>query len=464
MGRQCKKNPTFFPVLTGETRAFLIWVFCFCVPVALVFASIALNFGEKRLSFAARPATERTGIRFPVSGEMKGISGRLQAMNVAPVQDSGLPLQWHLFSWPNLWFERFPLTLDQNLVTSRGLQTDEASYWGSAARQPSGWSWASGTCTSNNPTTPSSYRLWDLALTNPGAHLGQLYLSDSMPDIDHPDLANAVKIMPGLASSELRPDAHGTHVAGITSALRNGVGVVGVIPGLQVNVHPISVHFTRGGPKISGEDALSALDSLLTSLVSARVAGISTHRVVLLSWAFFESDGLDSGFINALEQRIRRILDFDVAVVVPSGNLDGGRHRGTGRVYPAVWAGQFKDAHGSLLPVGSSDLCSQASWFSNLATNSFGTVLLAPGERIYSTLPKSDYGFMSGTSAAAAQVAAVLAMTSARFPGVEMKTQVNTLIRTAMPLPNNEGDRLVSFDAPALVQGLMAEFGWIARY
>ena len=464
MGRQSRKNSTLFPAKAEDIRAFLGWVFCFCFPIALVLASLVLKENDSKLALAARASSERTGIKFPYTTDLRGVSGKLQAMNVAPVQDSGLPLQWHLFSWPNLWFDRFPLTIDQNLSSSRGLQSDEATYWGASVRSSAGWSWAKGTCNRNNPMTPASYKLWDLAFSNPGSHLGQLYLSDSLPDLGHPDLSGVVKVLRSDGEKQPIADAHGTHVAGVTSALRNGLGVVGVIPGLQVNVQPIAVQFTQGGPKVRGQDALLALDSLLTSLISARIAGLQTHRVVLLSWAFFESDGLDSAFIAALEQRVRRILDFDVVVVVPSGNLEGGRLRTSGKVYPAVWAGQFKDSHGSLLPVGSSDLCSQASWFSNLAANSIGTVLLAPGERIFSTLPNSDYGFMSGTSLSAAQVAAVLAMTSARFPDVEMKTQVNTLIRTAMPLPNHEGERLVSFDAPALVQGLMAEFGWIARY
>lgn len=464
MDRHSKKKFAFFPAMAGEGLAFVGWVVCLCIPISLVLASLVFHNRSDNLALSARSEIERRGIKFPVIGDLRGIAGRLQAMNVAPAQDSGLPLQWHLFSWPNLWFDRFPLTVDQNLATSRGRQTDEASYWGASARQAVGWSWAKGTCSRNNPVTPSSYKLWDLAVTHPGSHLGHLYLSDSMPDVSHPDLVGVVKVLRKGERVPLQPDAHGTHVVGVTSALRNGLGVVGVIPGLQIAVKPISVHFTQGGPRVSGEDALAALDSLLASLISARAAGLQSHRVVLLSWAFFESDGLDSGFIAALETRMKRILEFDVAVVVPSGNLDAGRMKSTGKVYPAVWAGQFKDLHGSLLPVGSSGLCSQASWFSNLAPNSIGTVLLAPGERIFSTLPSGDYGFMSGTSAAAAQVAGVLAMTSARFPDVEMKTQVNTLIRTALPLPNHEGERLVSFDAPALVQGLMAEFGWIARY
>lgn len=464
MGSKSRKISAFFPAMPGELRAFVAWLSSFALAIGLMLASIVFSKPDTRVALSAHGASERSGLKFPVNDEVRGVTGRLQAMNVSPVRDNGLALQWHLFSWPNQWFERFPLTLDQNLATARGLQTEEATYWGTSVRHSAGWSFAQGTCMQNNPVTPSSYKLWDSALTSPGLHLGELYLSDSQPDLEHPDLVDVIRVMPGKSEANLKVDAHGTHVAGITSALRNGLGVVGVIPGLRINLFPVEVRFTKSGPKVSGEDALSVLDSLLKSLISSRVTGTASPRVILLSWAFFESDGLDPTFIADLEDRIRSVLEFDVAVVVPAGNLESGRFRTTGKVFPAEWAGQMKDLRGSLLPVGSSDLCSQASWFSNLAPNSFGTVLLAPGERIFSTIPNNDYGYMSGTSAAAAQVASVLAMTSARFPDVGMKTQVNTLIRTAMPLPNVDGERFASFDAPALVQGLMAEFGWIARY
>ncbi|MEY2988252.1 MAG: hypothetical protein RJB13_1773, partial [Pseudomonadota bacterium] len=269
MGLKSKKNSTFFPATGREVCAFLVWVLCICMPIVLALTSLLQNRGSQNLSLAARSSNERSGIRFPVTNDLRGVSGRLQAMNVAPVQDSGLPLQWHLFSWPNLWYDRFPLTIDQNLSTSRGLQADEASYWGGTVKSSAGGSWAKGTCARNNPVTPASYKLWDLALTNPGSHLGQLYLSDSMPDLKHPDLEGVVKVLRGDSVRQSLPDAHGTHVAGVTSALRNGLGVVGVIPGLRVDVQPISVHFTQGGPKVRGDDALSALDSLLASLISA---------------------------------------------------------------------------------------------------------------------------------------------------------------------------------------------------
>lgn len=463
MGDKSREKSTDFPATHGALSGFVLWLGFFSTFIVLFFLALVVGRSVPKLSMSARIGTEQSGVRFPVSLELPGIQGRLQAMSVRPLEDNGVALQWHLFSWPNSWFDRFPLTVDQNLASARGLQREEAAYWRGSARQPGRSGFAYGTCEENHPATPSSFRIWDLALTNPGLHLGELTISDSLPDVTHPDLAGVVQLKP-RQSEKTFVDLHGTHIVGITSALRNGQGVVGVIPGLRVHLSPIELHFTKSGPRISGESALAALDEIHASLVSSRLASLRPPRVILLSWAFFESDGLDAAFIDALEVRIRKILEFDVALVVPSGNFEGGRYKSSGKVFPAMWASQMADLRGSLLPVGSSDICSQASWFSNLASNGLGTVLVAPGERIFSTIPGHDYGFLSGTSTAAAQVAAVLAMTSARFPDVEMKTQVNTLIRTAVPLPNLEGERLVSFDAPALVQGLMAEFGWIARY
>lgn len=464
MGVEFRKKSGHFPPTGGVLSGFVLWLACFSTFIALVLLASTMGRGAPKLAMSARFGTEQSGVRFPVTLELPGIQGRLQAMNVRPLEDNGVALQWHLFSWPNSWFDRFPLTVDQNLSSARGLQREETTYWGGSVRQQGRWGFAYGTCEQSHPATPSSFRIWDLALTRPGLHIGELTVSDSLPDVTHPDLAGVVQLKPREGHQTTPADTHGTHIVGITSALRNGQGVVGVIPGLRVHLNPIEVHFTKNGPRISGESALTALDELHASLVSTRLASLRPPRAILLSWAFLESDGLDSAFIDALEARIRKILEFDVALIVPAGNFESGRFKSSGKVYPAMWANQMADLRGSLLPVGSSDICSQASWFSNLAPNSLGTVLLAPGERIFSTITGHDYGFLSGTSTAAAQVAAVLAMTSARFPDVEMKTQVNTLIRTAVPLPNLEGERLVSFDAPALVQGLMAEFGWIARY
>ena len=132
-------------------------------------------------------------------------------------------------------------------------------------------------------------------------------------------------------------------------------------------------------------------------------------------------------------------------------------------MFPGAWVSALHDSVGIMLPVGALDVCSRPAWFSQLASNEQGYVVMAPGERIFSTLANKDYGYMSGTSAAAAQVAAILALTAYQYPDVDMKAQAATLVRTSTPMSYGS-ERLVSFDAPSLIQGLMAEYGWIAHH
>jgi len=419
--------------------------------------------GEKGGNFEFRAVSlEQTpAIRFPQGTQEEANLGRLQAMNVAPVQDGGLALQWHLMSWPNSWFERFPLTLDQNLQSARAGQNEERAYWSNSAKPGVRHSDSSQSCPQTNPLTPSPSRIWDSTMHNAGKHLGELWLSDSMVDHRHPDLEGIVDVRGD--SGKFKPDNHGTHVAGLMSALRNADGVVGVVPGLHVGLHPLSLTLTKEGPRIKGSEVLESLDEMIVSLVAQNVRGEKKNRVILLSWSFLETDGVSQGFLESLETRIRKLLESDVVVVVPAGNFEKGRKQANQTVYPAAWSGRFQDSNGSLLPVASLDFCGRPSWFSNLAVNELGSVLMAPGERIYSTLPNSDFGFMSGTSTSAAQVAAVLAFTAQQYPDVDMKTQVQTLLRTSLPLAFNS-ERLLSFDAPLLVQGLMSEYGWIAKH
>ncbi|MEN9530314.1 MAG: hypothetical protein RI932_2187 [Pseudomonadota bacterium] len=451
------------PVLPGLLMSATAWLVLFFALLALFLTAVLHPSTSERFSLSARSLNEKAGLRFPLGAEDSGIVGRLQAMNVAPVNDDGLALQWHLLSWPNQWFERFPLTVDQNMNALRGQQLEENAYWYSRRLNGQPPAQQQTVCPLSNPATPSSFKLWDSAMATPGEHLGELLVSDSMVATDHNDLSGVVTIAQGQKGAPKEGDVHGTHVAGIISAKRNGEGVVGVVPGLRIRLFPLDVAQKRSGPRLDGAHVLQNLDAMIASMIASS-GSQKAPRVVLLSWAFFEQDGLTAEFSEALESRIRQLLEFDVVVVVPAGNFEAGRGESGGRVFPASWSGQFRDLRGSLLPVASLDVCSRPSWFTNLAPNDLGDVLMAPGERIFSTLPQNDFGFMTGTSAAAAQVAAVLAMTSAQFPDVEMKTQVHTLIRSASPLASQVNDRLLSFDAPAYVQGLMAEFGWIARY
>lgn len=427
--------------------------------LSMAFVTVQMD-SQPKLS--ALSLESKVGLQFPALSPLEGNWGRLQAMNVVPIQDDGLALQWHLVSWPNSWFERFPLTLDQNLNSARGVHSEEHSYWMSAERLGRRNGVGVPTCPQTNPLTPSPSRIWDSTVSSPGRHLGEVWLSDSMADVNHPDLQGTVFVNES-SSPRTMPDNHGTHVAGVMSALRNGEGTVGVVPGLQVRLFPLPVTISNDGPRISGSDVLKNLDEMIVLLLARESEGDKKTRVILLSWSFLESDGLTRDFLEGLETRIRKLLEHDVAVVVPAGNLDSGRKLAGQRMFPGAWVSAMHDSVGIMLPVGALDVCSRPAWFSQIAANEHGYAVMAPGERIFSTLANKDYGYMSGTSAAAAQVAAVLALTAYQYPDVDMKAQATTLVRTSTPMSYGS-ERLVSFDAPSLIQGLMAEYGWIAHH
>ena len=301
---------------------FIVFGLAFFLAQILPVTSLGLN---------AKLQEHASGLRFPSHLPVDGVWGRLQAMNIVPVQDGGLALQWHLVSWPNPWFERFPLTLDQNLNSGRGAQSEENSYWMSPDHLGKRTASRLSTCPQTNPLTPSPARIWDSALLNPGEHYGEVWVSDSMADTSHPDLAGVVKIKQVGRNSILQPDSHGTHVLGTMSALRNGDGVVGVIPGLHSTLFPLSVYPTQDGPRIAGEEVLDGLDAMKVSLLAQESSGNRSTRVVLLSWAFFEADGIPPEFLESLESGIRKILEHDVVVVVPAGNLETGRKQALSR-------------------------------------------------------------------------------------------------------------------------------------
>lgn len=425
-----------------------------------VFYRTELNFSDE-LRLKAFSEETSPVLRFPERADEIENPARLQAMNVSPVLDSGLALQWHLMSWPNSWFERFPLSLDQNLRTARVFPTEDHAYWATRSKPQTRTQESEENCPQATPLTPAPSRIWDSAILNAGQHVGQVWVSDSMADLNHPDLAGSISVKSDRTLP--KPDTHGTHVTGLMSALRNGEGVVGVVPGLRIILHPLELLQTKQGPRVRGQDVLRALDEMFGALVSQNSEASSKNRVILLSWSFFEGDGISQKFLAELETKIKSLLEHDIVLVVPAGNFEKGNKQSSMAVYPSGWATRFRDSTGVFLPVSALDFCAKPAWFSGLAQNEFGSVLAAPGERIYSTFPNKDFGYISGTSASAAQVAAVLAFTSQQYPDVEMKTQVQTLLRTSSPIAASS-DRLVSFDASALVQGLMSEYGWIAKH
>jgi subtilisin family serine protease len=200
----------------------------------------------------------------------------------------------------------------------------------------------------------------------------------------HPDLAGRVDCAHGadFTLTSLRstgngctdPHGHGTHVAGIVSAVRdNGIGVAGVS---AARIMPVRV-----------------LDANGRGMVSRIVAGIihaaENHADVI-------NISIVSDYTTAYDDAIAYALSKGSVVVAAAGNnraLDN--------------LPQSPASTNGVIAVAATDELGLSAPFSYSGPKN---VIAAPGDRILSTVPDgTGYDYMSGTSMAAPQVSGVLA-------------------------------------------------------
>jgi subtilisin family serine protease len=176
------------------------------------------------------------------------------------------------------------------------------------------------------------------------------------------------------------PHGHGTHVAGIVSAVAdNSYGVAGVS---AARIMPVRV-----------------LDANGRGMTSRIVAGIlwavrKNADVINLSIVSDLTDAYDDAIAYALQQ--------DVVVVAAAGN---NRALGNAPQSPASTTG--------VIAVAATDAKGLSTPFSHSGATNF---IAAPGEDILSTTP-TGFASMSGTSMAAPHVAGILARYRALHPG-----------------------------------------------
>jgi len=246
---------------------------------------------------------------------------------------------------------------------------------------------------------------------------------DTGVDPDHPDLR--ANLLPGANTFDgddpRDTDGHGTHVAGlIAAAAGNGEGGAGVAPGARIL--PIRAIGSWGGTAES---------------VAAGITYAVDHgaRIVNLSLGNRRS-------AKVVERAVKYAADRHVILVASMGN-DG--DKGNPINYPAALQG--------VVAVGASDRTDIApAWSSSGAWQD----LAAPGVGIWSTFPtyecrmlqdfrkdpeecpgcELDLGYASidGTSQAAPQASAALALLLARHPAMTPADAIARLERTARDL------------------------------
>lgn len=201
---------------------------------------------------------------------------------------------------------------------------------------------------------------------------------DTGVDIDHPDLSK--NLLPGINfitpnAQPLDDNQHGTHVAGIIVAENNEIGMVGVAPAAKVI--PIKVLDRYGN-------------------------GNLTNVAKGIRWAVDEGKAdiicMSLGSPNPV-QEVRKAVQYaeskKVVCFVAAGN--------SGMTKNVFYPAEYPET----IAIGSIDENFKRSGFSNTGDN---LDFMAPGSRIFSTVPDNWYAVLSGTSMATPFAAGVAAL------------------------------------------------------
>jgi subtilisin family serine protease len=276
---------------------------------------------------------------------------------------------------------------------------------------------------------------------------------DTGVDDTHPDLksnfaanqsANCVGGKADTSEGAWRPydpanDYHGTHVAGIVAAPRNGVGVAGAAPGVKVASLKVS----------EPETSLFFSEAVVCAFVFAADHGIevTNNSYYTDPWLYNCSDDPDQKAIaDAVGRAVKYATDKGVTHVASAGNSshdlaaseikDDTSPDDSKPVERTIDPAECPDIP-SMLPgvtsVSSTGAEDGKSYFSNYGLDEVD--IAAPGgDRRYqtpaepakdggvlSTMPEGDYAYLQGTSMAGPQVAGVAALLKSKHPDASPK-------------------------------------------
>ncbi|MBH9967584.1 S8 family peptidase [[Bacillus] enclensis] len=209
---------------------------------------------------------------------------------------------------------------------------------------------------------------------------------DTGCDVNHPDLKGKVKGVRNFTDDDDGDEnnvtdysGHGTHVAGTIAANEDGNGVIGVAPLAELLVIKVLAGSRGSGDYDWIVNGIQYAIDQGADIISMSLGGPSDYK--------------------PLHEVIQKAVAAGVSVVCAAGN-EGDSNSSTDEFsYPA--------SYNEVIAVGAIDLQRKSSYF----TNSNNEVdLVAPGEKILSTIPGDKYAKLSGTSMSAPHVSGALAL------------------------------------------------------
>lgn len=239
---------------------------------------------------------------------------------------------------------------------------------------------------------------------------------DTGIDLDHPDFAgaispNSIDIVTGTYAMVDDFGGHGTAVAGIIGARRDGYDVVGVAPDSTL----LAVRADKAG---TCETKCSFTHADLARATDHAVA----HGASILNFSLGGAT-VSQGFRDALAAAAAQ----DRIVIAAAGNSSGSEP-----IDPAYWAATQSGGLG--IAVGAVDSSNQLASFSNKAGATMNNFLVAPGVSIATTKNGGGTYTVSGTSFSAPHVAGAAAVVWAAAPYLTGAQVVDILLSSATDL------------------------------
>jgi len=283
---------------------------------------------------------------------------------------------------------------------------------------------------------PGEATQWDMAMikadqaiaVNPGSKDVLVGVLDSGVDASHPDLASQVDAAASVnCTAAGRPDTsptgwlpttsdHGTHVAGTIAAADNGVGIVGVAPGVRL-----------ASVKVVNDDGFIYPEYAVCGFVWAGLHGVdvTNNSYYIDPFEYWCDDQPDQA---AVKQAVRRAIDFSTdhgavhaaaagnsAADLSTNTRDTASPNDSTAVDRTINSGceDLPTEADGVVTVSSATSAGALSSFSNRGLGKIDVA--APGSSILSTVP-GGWGLKSGTSMASPHVAGVLALMKSAHP------------------------------------------------